>query len=201
MVFLRLTKFCLDQTLGMDHARTLVGFVTGVGVMSEQKVVADRLREKKLRDVFSIARPGDIEAEAANRGVAVFLPPETTVATAARKMAAADVATVVVKDGADFVGVVTTREITLKVIGAGLDPETTKLSAIMKSEMAALSPEAPVIDALHMMQRHGHRYIPIKQGQSYVGIISLYDLFMAVALELEADVEERDRYLSGSYAR
>jgi len=109
-------------------------------------------------------------------------PPDTTVQQAARKMREARISSLCVTEGQQLNGIVTTRDLTGRILAEGL-PYDTPLSQVMTHDPLTLAPNAIGSDVLHaMMERHiGH--IPIVEGGKLVGIVTQTDLtrFQAVS--------------------
>src|SRR3954471_9141541 len=79
---------------------------------------------------------------------------EVSVREAARLMDEEDVGALpVVEEGARLVGIVTDRDVALRVVGRGLNPETTSVGEIASADMVALTPEHDLDDALTVMAR------------------------------------------------
>ena len=80
--------------------------------------------------------------------------PETSVREAARLMEEEDVGSLpVVEEGARLVGIVTDRDVALRVVGGGLDPEATRVGEVASADVVALSPEHDLDEALGLMAR------------------------------------------------
>ena len=108
--------------------------------------------------------------------------PDTTVQQAARKMRDARISSLCVTEDQQLKGIVTTRDLTGRILAEGL-PYDTPLSQVMTHDPLTLAPNAIGSDVLHaMMERHiGH--IPIVEGGKLVGIVTQTDLtrFQAVS--------------------
>jgi len=128
----------------------------------------------------------------------VCLPPQTSVSAASRKMFERKVGAVMVTAGNKLVGIVTERDINFRVVALGRSPETTLLSDVMTRNPDTLTPDAPVADALEMIQSYGYRHVPVESKGTVVGVVSVRDLFMEVKQDLENDIHEREEFMFGS---
>ena len=101
-----------------------------------------------------------------------------TAEEAARIMRDEDVGVVVVVgDGDEVRGVVTDRDIAVRVVAEGKAPtETTLADVASQEEIATLSPDDGVDDAIRLMREKKVRRVPIVEGGRAVGIVSLGDL-------------------------
>ena len=87
---------------------------------------------------------------------------------------------------------------TARVVAAGLDPDTTRLSAVMTADPDTLEPSATALAALELMERHHYRHLPIAVGGEVVGMVSIRDLFAVVRTHLEDELRSREAYMFGS---
>ncbi len=130
------------------------------------------------------------------------LPPAATVRDAARLMADRHVAALLVQgagvDGA-LLGIVTERDVTVRVVAAGLDPDAATLNQVMTANPRTLTPDDSVFEALELMQTHGFRHLPVVDDDNLpVGMVSIRDLYKAVQSQLEREVQDRDAWIIGS---
>jgi CBS domain-containing protein len=107
--------------------------------------------------------------------------PETSVREAARLMEEEDVGSLpVVEQGARLVGMITDRDLAIRVVGHGLDPDTTTVGAVSSADLVALTPEHELDDVLRLMAREQVRRVPIVVGEDeLVGIVAQADIARA----------------------
>lgn len=105
----------------------------------------------------------------------VCCTPETTITDAARKMAQEDIGDVLVQDGGK-VGIVTDRDVVLRVIAEGRDPVNTRVGDVCSSDVATVSPDTPIATAIGLMRDKAVRRLPVVEDGKPVGILSLGDL-------------------------
>ena len=107
----------------------------------------------------------------------VTLPGSATVRQAAEAMDRADIGNVLVVNEADVVrGIVTDRDITVRVVAEGRDPADTRLSEICSDEILTLTPKDTVDQAVRLMQQQAIRRLPVVDGGRAAGIVTLGDL-------------------------
>lgn len=104
------------------------------------------------------------------------IDPEMSVAVAARRMKQLDAGILVVAQAGRVVGVLTDRDIVVRVIAEGRDPNTTIVSAVATSHVASVSPDDHIDDALAVMTRNAIRRVPVMDGRQLVGILSVGDV-------------------------
>jgi CBS domain-containing protein/uncharacterized protein (DUF2267 family) len=115
----------------------------------------------------------------------VVLGPSASALQAARAMENNEIGTVVVQDSGRLVGLVTDRDLAIRVVGSGRDANTTLLSAVMSHDVATLTPEAGRMDAIRLMQERNVRRIPLVEGEGIVGIVTLDDLLLDEAAPVD----------------
>ena len=111
--------------------------------------------------------------------------PSATVADAARAMRQQDVGPVpVVENGDRLAGIVTDRDIVLRVVAEGGDPQSTTVGEIMSRDLVTVDPDQPLDEALRLMAQHQVRRLPVcEEDGRLVGIVAQAD----VATELGDD--------------
>jgi CBS domain-containing protein len=104
--------------------------------------------------------------------------PDDTVKHAAVVMEACEIGPLPVCDGKRLVGIVTDRDITVRAVAAGRDPNTTSVREVMTAEaLATCRPEQSVDDAVALMRRHEVRRLPVlDKDNRLVGMVALADL-------------------------
>ena len=104
--------------------------------------------------------------------------PQTSVREAAQLMEQEDVGALpVVDDGTRLVGILTDRDIAVRVVGQGADPERTQVGDVASKDVVALTPEHDLDDALKLMAQEQVRRLPIiAEENELVGVIAQADL-------------------------
>jgi CBS domain-containing protein len=98
------------------------------------------------------------------------------VTAAAEMMRDADVGALVVTDSSGVRGVLTDRDITIRVVAPGNDPATTAVGDIVAPDLVAVSPDDDLVTATELMRTHALRRLPVLDGERLAGIVSLGDL-------------------------
>ncbi|AEB12886.1 CBS domain-containing protein [Marinithermus hydrothermalis] len=117
----------------------------------------------------------------------VTVPPSASVADAARLMADINVGSVVVVEGLRPVGVLTDRDITVRVVAEGLDPEATPVRRVMTPDPVTLGEELSLFEALEEVKDKAIRRFPVVDPEGrLVGIFTLDDVLHLLGLEMAA---------------
>jgi CBS domain-containing protein len=109
-------------------------------------------------------------------GPVVTLPPDATVAQAAEQMRINEIGNVLVAEGDKLFGVVTDRDLVVKAMALGLDPQRTPLERVCTQETVTIGPDADVAQAVQLMADNALRRLPVLADDKIVGILSLGDL-------------------------
>lgn len=92
-------------------------------------------------------------------------------------MRAASVGAVLVAADGKLAGIVTDRDITVRVVAQGRDPSTTPLADVCSCELTTLSPDDDVDRAIEVMRSKAVRRLPVVDSTNQpLGIVSLGDL-------------------------
>ena len=105
----------------------------------------------------------------------ITLPPNTSIAEAARTMSEQRVSSVLLVEQGHLFGLITDRDLRNRVLATGLDP------ARPVADIATLAPmtidvQNPAFDALLLMARHNIHHVPVLDGQRIVGMITATDV-------------------------
>ena len=101
---------------------------------------------------------------------------ESSVQEAAQFMVAHNIGSVLVKEFEEYVGIVTETDLTRKVLGKGLNAESTPISEIMTSPILSLDCYLPVEEANRFMHKNKIRHLAVTEEEKIVGILSVKDL-------------------------
>ena len=105
------------------------------------------------------------------------IAPTATLTEAAQKMSQLEVGPLPVCEGAQLVGMLTDRDITIRAIAQGRDPNTTRVREVMTPEVVYCFEDHDVEIAAQMMEMRQIRWVPVlSRGKRLVGIVSLGDL-------------------------
>jgi CBS domain-containing protein len=115
-----------------------------------------------------------------------------TVATAAQRMASLDVGALpICGDDDRLKGMVTDRDIVVKVVAAGQDPQQVTVATLAEgSEVVTIGADDPLEEARRTMQQHQVRRLPVIDGHRLVGMVSQGDLAKALPDEKTGQLVE-----------
>jgi CBS domain-containing protein len=98
-----------------------------------------------------------------------------TIEAAARAMASKDVGALIVRSESRIVGIITDRDIVVRGLaeGRGLDA---KVGEVASDQLVTVGPGDPVATAVEVMRDAAVRRVPVMDGDTAVGIVSIGDL-------------------------
>jgi CBS domain-containing protein len=115
-----------------------------------------------------------------------------TIVQAAKLMKGEDSGIAPIMDGERLVGVVTDRDIAIRVVAEGRDPQTTKVEEIASTNLVTIDPEQPLDEALRLMADHQIRRLPVvEEDGKLVGIVSQADVARHADEQQTGEVVER----------
>jgi CBS domain-containing protein len=123
----------------------------------------------------------------------VTIDEDETVNKAASNMDMHDLGAVIVQNKAGkSIGIITERDIVIRVVAKNLKPDTVKAKEIMTTPLVTIEPEANISDAARRMNRLDIRRLGVIYKGNLVGIISSKDV-LGVMPELLEIIQERSR--------
>lgn len=118
---------------------------------------------KGIREVMT-SNPSSIDAE-------------KPVAYAAKMMRDEDVGLAPIVEGDRLVGTLTDRDIAIRVVAEGRDPESTKVRDVASTDLVTVDPQQDLDEALRLMAQHQVRRIPVvEEDGRLVGVVAQADV-------------------------
>jgi len=108
-----------------------------------------------------------------------------TVLEAARYMMEHNVGAVPVLRDGDLAGILSERDIMNRVVAVGRTPGTTAVTEVMTVNPRAVAADESIEECLFIMREFGFRHLPIMDGKELKGVVSLRDVLMHQAAEIE----------------
>jgi CBS domain-containing protein len=110
---------------------------------------------------------------------------EETAQAAARRMAERRVGSLVVLNRANEpVGILTDRDLVVRVLAQGRDPRRARVDEVMTRTLTTVSEATPIEHALALMRAGGFRRLPVTGGDgTLAGLVSLDDILSLLAEE------------------
>ncbi len=104
------------------------------------------------------------------------LAPKATLGEAATIMKQEDCGSVPVVEGGRLIGIVTDRDIVVRVVAAGKDPKTASVSEAMTADPVTIAPGASLDEAQRVMADRQIRRLPVVEDGRLVGLVVIGQL-------------------------
>ncbi|MBO9570597.1 MAG: CBS domain-containing protein [Chitinophagaceae bacterium] len=142
---------------------------------------------KKVADV--IARKGSNVTN---------VSPSTSVLEVLKIMADQNIGSVVVIDNGNYIGIMTERDYSRKVILKGKSSTDTRVEEIMSSDFPRITPSDTIDYCMQLMADKNIRYLPVFDEDKLCGIISMNDLIKETILSQQETITQLKDYLHAS---
>lgn len=110
-----------------------------------------------------------------SRNIIAVLPGDTA-QEAARLMQENNIGAVPVVSGGELKGILTDRDIVLRCVASGRNPDSVKASEMMTTNVAYVTPDQTVHDAVQMMAGEQVRRLPVVRDGYIDGMVSMADI-------------------------
>ncbi len=123
------------------------------------------------------------------------VPPDTSVIDALHLMAAQNIGSVVVAENGKFLGIMTERDYSRKIILKGRSSTDTTVREIMSSDFPSVKENDSVEHCMGLMSSKNLRYIPVMSGEKLNGIISINDVVTETILNQQETISHLQTYI------
>ncbi len=114
-----------------------------------------------------------------------YVNPATTVTETAHLMQMHNIGAIPVCDQSGVVGIVTDRDIVVRTVAPGKNPQMTTVKDVMTAGVSTVSPDMDIKDVTKQMANSQIRRVPVLENNTLVGIVALGD----VAVDAKYDTE------------
>lgn len=121
--------------------------------------------------------------------------PDTTVFDALQLLAHHEVGALVVMQDDALVGVFSERDYTRKVALQGKSSKDVRVSEIMTSNVFTVTPQTPTHECMALMSQKRIRHLPVVEGTTVVGMLSIRDLMDDLIADHEQTIEQLRTYI------
>ena len=102
---------------------------------------------------------------------------DKSVSYAAKMMKDEDVGLAPIVEGNQLIGTVTDRDIAIRVVAEGKDPESTTVKEIATKQLVTVDPQQSLDEALQLMAQHQVRRLPVvEEDGRLVGVVAQADI-------------------------
>jgi CBS domain-containing protein len=121
--------------------------------------------------------------------------PDDSVFTALQLLAQHEVGALVVMDGPRLVGIVSERDYTRKIALQGRNSKDTRVRDIMTRDVLYVTPSTGTREAMALMSEKKIRHLPVLDGQTVVGMISIRDIMDDIIADHESTIAQLENYI------
>jgi CBS domain-containing protein len=121
-----------------------------------------------------------------------YVNPSATIAETAQLMQQHNVGSIPVCDQSGVVGIVTDRDIVVRTVAHGKNPQQTPVTDIMTTGVQTVTPDMDMTDVSRKMSSSQIRRVPVIENNSLVGIVALGD----VATDAKYNTEVADTLIN-----
>jgi CBS domain-containing protein len=133
-----------------------------------------------------------------HKGSAVWqIAPEATVFDAIKLMADRNIGALPVMSHDLLVGIFTERDYTRKIALQGKSSKDTHVWEIVSNQIVCVSPDDSVEECMRLMTEHRIRHLPVVEGGTVLGIVSIGDLVNWIISAQNATIEQMEQYIAG----
>jgi CBS domain-containing protein len=126
---------------------------------------------------------------------AISVSPDTTVLEALKIMAEKNIGSVVVMEGTTYLGIITERDYSRKVILKDKHSSDTLVSDIMSTDLPSVKPEDSIEHCMELMTTRNIRYMPVFENDVLSGIISMSDVVKETILMQKETINHLQSYI------
>jgi len=150
-----------------------------VGIVTQTNLIRASASYGMWRDVTEIMS-GDVAT--VEKGASV--------AEAAEVMTSRKISCIVVMEAEKVAGVLTERDLLMRVIGMEKDPAAVRTEEVMSSPAMSVAPDSSILSASWIMERMGIRRLVVIDDNQLRGIVTQTDIFRVVKQKLQSDIDE-----------
>lgn len=125
----------------------------------------------------------------------VSVSPDTLVAEALGIMAERNIGSVVVMENDQYLGIMTERDYSRKVILKGKNSSDTKVAEIMSDDLPSVRPSDSIDHCMELMTSKNIRYMPVFENNKLSGIISMSDVVKETILSQKETIDHLQNYI------
>jgi CBS domain-containing protein len=126
------------------------------------------------------------------------ITPKHVVIEALQLMAEKNIGAVLVMDGDRLLGIFSERDYARKGIIQGRKAKSTPVTEVMSTNLITVTPEMGIRECMNLMTTKRVRHLPVLEGDTVVGMLSIGDLVNAIIIEQRTHIKFLEQYISGT---
>lgn len=134
-----------------------------------------------------------------SKGNAIYsVSPNDTIYHALELMVERNVSALLVMEGSKLIGIFTERDYARKVVLKGKSSRDTVISEIMTGTLTTVGLASTIDHCMRLMTGKHFRHLPVVDGETVLGIISIGDVVKHVIEEQKFIIQNMENYISGN---
>jgi CBS domain-containing protein len=122
--------------------------------------------------------------------------PDTSVYDAIKIMADKDIGALIIRQGANTVGLISERDYVRNVVLKGRSSQEIAVKEIMQPRVICARPDQTLEECMAVMTEKRVRHLPVMDGNELYGIISIGDLVKAMIEEQQFIIDQLVHYIN-----
>jgi CBS domain-containing protein len=123
--------------------------------------------------------------------------PNSTVWDALKLMAEKNIGAVLVMEGVEVAGMFSERDYARKVVLKGLTSQQTFIRDVMSTDVVSIRSNQSIEDCMTLMTARKIRHLPVIDGKSLSGMISIGDVVKAIISDKQETIDQLHNYITG----
>ncbi|CAL4988104.1 unnamed protein product [Urochloa decumbens] len=187
VAMLDIAKCLYDAIARMERASEKgKAAVASVADGDDKFSIVEALKEQMFRPCLSAIASAD-------DSTVVMVSPGDSVLSATKKMVEAHASSAVVAVGSKAQGILTSRDILMRVIAKNLSSDSTPVEKVMTPDPECATVDMPILDALRTMQERKFLHLPVMDRDgSIISILDVIDITHAAISIVESSGEGSD---------
>jgi len=121
--------------------------------------------------------------------------PDDTVFDALKLLAEREVGALIVMERGKIIGIISERDYTRKIALQGRNSKETRVAEIMTRDVIVVSPQTRTRDCMALMSRKRIRHLPVLDGDTVLGMISIRDIMDDIIADHELTIQQLQSYI------
>ena len=128
-----------------------------------------------------------------------YVGPDVTVLEAVHRMCRNRIGALLVEEHDEAIGIISERDIMMRLLLQQRDAARTRVADIMTKDVLCIDPEQEPEQAMAMMTEHRVRHLPVVEGRTVIGVLSIGDLVRWAGRNREFEIRSLYDYVNGVY--